>query len=1017
VVVSDRRENGAVERTLTLPVAPTRVNQAPIIGGIEISSTPVYGYTDYTLTVTASDPDNDPIYYQWVGSGTILEPTKATTPWKTPVVLAIENREVSVMVSDIKGASAFYTATFAINPTSIRPPEVTILTPHLNELLLTGKPVAFNGQAIATGNVEINEARFTWYEKLEGGQYSALKTGLKAFNKAYNTPGTYTVKLEAFDSLYVVGENTVTFRINATPTVTITAPADKAIAQLGSTVSFSATGADTEDVTISDSRYYWSFPTPVGSKTGANQSTNALPAGTQTAEVYVADNLTATSTTATRKIFINPPPTITDIQPASGSVYMQGDNVAFSTTVVDTEGVLVAGNINWYVGTPLTAIGSGLSFTKNNLAGGWNTITLKASDTMGGQTATTTMVFINTAPTMQIDLPLDRSSIGLNQTFKFKGSGTDTAGTIDTMLFTWEDYGVKRGATSSIAIPLGGTPAEFDFIGYTNTADFGSHTITLYGTDQQGAIGKKSVEIFVNSLPMVSITDPASGTRHDTATNLTFNATLKEDDPTDILSVRWYDAATNTTPLYTQTGLTVDETTKERTVSFTTSALASGVHNIFCQVTDMHGKTAVASTGVMINRLPILTSGKIKINTVNYATAPSDIPVFLSTSPSMSISFTVDDFDYELSLIDGGAGSINNWKSSNIKWESNKGVFGETSTGNTISQLFPIGYNEVTVRLFDTFYASPTTNLQINDQASSSYKIAFYVWQSKSLTIPSTVQNFSGLGKAFYMVNNDGTPEILYYDYTGGDIVNPYILQDAEKTCDLVATTSFAIGYDCTVYKGDVVALGSNTATVQKFAWFEDVASPTAYNVPGGLIARSLTCNQIDDSVGYMIVNNSVVPFNPVNWALDGSAITTAQGQTFLNPTRVRYADVAPAYTTRVLVADTGRDRVVRFLNDLSEPRIVYASSPVDMAATPKRMLTVSSANSNISVHDISTTDSTVLMTFGGTTTTAEAGKFQNPVAMHFVDKDLLILELGNLGTGANRRLQLIRSGETDWLK
>ncbi|HPT46655.1 MAG TPA: hypothetical protein PLM07_12230, partial [Candidatus Rifleibacterium sp.] len=70
-----------------------------------------------------------------------------------------------------------------------------------------------------------------------------------------------------------------------------------------------------------------------------------------------------------------------------------------------------------------------------------------------------------------------------------------------------------------------------------------------------------------------------------------------------------------------------------------------------------------------------------------------------------------------------------------------------------------------------------------------------------------------------------------------------------------------------------------------------------------------------------------------------------------------------------------------------------------------------------ISVHDISTTDSTVLMTFGGTTTTAEAGKFQNPVAMHFVDKDLLILELGNLGTGANRRLQLIRSGETDWLK
>ncbi|MDD3148802.1 MAG: hypothetical protein PHD82_16020, partial [Candidatus Riflebacteria bacterium] len=180
VVVNDRKENGSIERTLTVPVAATLPNRAPQISSIDISSTPVYGYTEYTLTANASDPDNDPVTYLWTASGTIVDPQKMETVWKTPVVIATDTYEVTLVVTDSKGAASTHKANYEIRPTDIVPPVVSITAPADNHTYRAGMPVAFTGEATASGGVKINEARFTWYEREDAGAYALLKSGQSA---------------------------------------------------------------------------------------------------------------------------------------------------------------------------------------------------------------------------------------------------------------------------------------------------------------------------------------------------------------------------------------------------------------------------------------------------------------------------------------------------------------------------------------------------------------------------------------------------------------------------------------------------------------------------------------------------------------------------------------------------------------------------------------------------------------------------------------------------------------------
>lgn len=1001
VTVNDRKENGLVSRSRTIVVNPTQPNGNPVVS-INVPAGTMVSNVKYVLSASATDPENDTLTYAWTAAkGTIYDPSGTQTEWLTPVLTATESILITLKVTDSRGGQTIVTRNLSVSPDpNIVAPTAVIASPLNNSLHLANSNISFFGVATDSAGNSVLGSRMTWTEVESGQSAVIINTGNSNFSRTYSKPATYTVELKVLDRFNVPGYDTVTFRINATPTATITAPANKSISQLGAAITFTATGADTEDGSIASGKFAWKFPDPVGPKTGSTQVVSTLPAGTSTIELVTYDVINAVSATASIQVFVNHPPELSNISPAPGTAYLQGAMVSFSVNAVDSEGAVPAGNISWRKGATLLGLGSTMQIS--SLTVGLNTITITASDTMGGVTATTTTVFINEPPVMTITSPANGGSVELNEPISFKGSAADTAGSVDINTFKWDDYSFKRVATTTRNTGLD----EFDFAGYNSTSDFGSHTIILYGTDQHGAIGSTSVEIFVNSIPRVTITSPASGTRFDTTNDVTVVAKVSEDDPTDSLSIRWYEGSAPATTLHSETGVTSDA--DGETFSFSPTTLASGSHNIFCEVTDMHGLQAVASIGVFINTLPVSQTGGITISTTQYATAPGNIPVFLSTSPSMTISFAVDDFDYELN------GSIDAYKSENIKWESDRGVFGPNSTGATISQAFPIGYNEVTVRLYDTFYP------EFEHQASATYKIPFYVWQSKSFsapTIPLKTVGLHGEGDALYLASNND-PAVFKYQYTGGSAINPYIEQLSTDTCYLNATDPLDIVFSNSFMEDDkVIALGQESGT-DYLVRFEDTTTPVRHTFAEMIGATSIACNSGDETIAYLTVGNTLKQFNPKLWAQEGDTVSTVFGLAFNSLSRVRYASLAPDYTSRVMVADTGNNRVIRFLTDsLGDPRVVTASSPIDMAATQKRLITLSNTESQVSLHDVSDTASTLLMAFGGATITGEAGKFRNPIAVYFYNKDLFILEAGDAGTGAGMRLQLIRSGEDNWLK
>lgn len=1095
LTVNDLKENGLKSRSQVFTVSPTRINQAPTNLAIDIvdlnnvATTTFYAYRDYILKGSATDPEGEALTWQWsVNKGTVNTPTATSTRWLTPSTP--QTADITLTVTDIKGSSSTFKRTVNILDSGLQRPAVSIVASPSSKIIKVAQSISFEGFGIASpSGANITSDRFTWTETDGVLAPYAVNTGSKTIARSYAKPATYTIILEALDFDNVPGTYEYSFRVNATPTSTISQPANNASYDQYAAVTFTANASDTEDgVITTDSQFVWTFPAPTGVKTGrtfsltdlatgthnislsvadalgdfsatstvkitinenrppvatitvpANNSTvlintpltftatasdpedTTIPAGnffwtfpdpinattgtsitvsnllvsTQTIKLQVMDSRGRYSATRTVDVYVNRPPVISmisidSIANASGAAVLLGSPARFGVSVDDEEGLL--NQIAWYSGT--TLLGLGQYIEVSTLTAGLHPIEVRATDRRGAITASQTGVFINERPVMTIINPANTISVGLSQPILFEGSGTDTVGTVGLGSFRWYDYSYKLGATNTFNAGLGNNTFTFD--GYTKATEFGTHTITLEGADQYNALGFAYREIFVNSKPTVAMTSPASGTRIDTDNDAIFTAMVYEDDSEDSLTVRWYADTYPSTVLKTEVATS---SATGKAFSYNTAALASGSHTIFCEVTDMYGLQAVASTGVFINRLPYAQSGKIQISTTQYATAPANIPVFISANPSMSISFSVDDFDYELN------GTVNAYKPENIKWESDRGLFGPDSKGSSISQSFPIGYNEVTARIYDTFYP------QFEHQASTSYKIAFYVWQSKDLLVDAGAVDIHGNGDTLFVSSNQG-PAIREFKYTGGAEPNPYILEDTDRLRDLNATATLNTVY-CSSYSQDskVVVLGTDGSDI--LYKFEDITNPVSHTFAGLAGARSLACNTQYATIAYFTRGTELVPFNPSTWQVDGTAVSAVDGVNFGTLGRVRYSYLTTDYTSRVFVADTTNNRVVRFMTDsLSEPRTVSASSPIDIAATRKRLLTLSNTDSKVTLHAVDNASSSVMMSFG--TAGTGVGQFNNPVSIYFYEKDLLVLELGNAG---NKRLQLIRSGHDDWLK
>ncbi len=286
------------------------VNRAPTVT-IGTADSTVAGGAQVSLKATASDPDSDPLTYQWSGSGTFADASSLNTTWTAPAALARDRTySVGLRVSDgsdsasdsarftVRGVGPGPTPSPTPTPTPTPtpnndPPEVTIGT--------TGKTVDGGDQVslkATASDPDSDPLTYTW-----SGRGSFADTG--SLNTTWTAPAkqdrdsVYTLTLTVSDRHHTVTDTVkMTVRANVPPQVTIDTAGRRVSGGARVSLSASATDGDGDSLT-----YSWSGSGSFADS-GAEDTTWTAPAARSADRPYtltltVSDGLGSDSATVT----------------------------------------------------------------------------------------------------------------------------------------------------------------------------------------------------------------------------------------------------------------------------------------------------------------------------------------------------------------------------------------------------------------------------------------------------------------------------------------------------------------------------------------------------------------------------------------------------------------------------------------------------------------------------------------------------------------------------------------------
>lgn len=363
---------------------------------------------------------------------------------------------------------------------------------------------------------------------------------------------------------------------NTAPTVTIDAPNNGDTFASGTSIAFSGTANDGEEGDLSANLVWTSdLDGPIG--TGAAISA-VLTDGTHQITAAVVDSGGLTNQASiTINVTANAAPTVSITSPADGTLALTGDTVNFTGTATDgptdvSASLIWTSNIDGQIGT-------GASFSRNDLSLGAHTITASATD-LGGLTGVATITLSittptgNTPPLVTITAPADGTTVTVGDSISFEATATDADGPSPVGAVEW---------SSDIDGVLGtGSPLVF------NGLSVGTHTITASASDGADT-GSASITVVVNppanNLPTVNITTPADGAAFAFGASINFAATAADVEDGDVsANLVW------TSNIAGQIG----------TGASFSVVLSPGTHTVTASVTDSNGDTGSASITITV---------------------------------------------------------------------------------------------------------------------------------------------------------------------------------------------------------------------------------------------------------------------------------------------------------------------------------------------------------------------------------------------------------------------------------
>ena len=488
-IVATVTDNGGLSDADTVGIVITNTAPVVTITAPPDGSTFVQG-TNVTFTGTAMDAESGDLSAGIAWSSN-LGGALGTGASISTSTLAPGTHRIVASRSDPQGLAGADTITVVIRTPTNQPPTVTITAPPEGSSFPVGSSINFTGTASdpEQGNLT---AGIQW-SVLGGG---ALGAGASVSTSTLGV-GARQIVASITDNGGLTDTDTVSVVItNTAPVVTITAPPDGSTFTQGVSVTFTGTAMDAESGNLS-AGIAWSSNLAGGLGTGASISTSALGVGTHRIIASRADpqGLTGADTIqVTIGQPANRPPTVTINAPGNGQSALQGASIQFTGSASDPEQGTLSGAALVWTSSVAGQIGTGTSFTRNNLAVGTHLIRLVATD--AGGLADTAEVTITILPTGTISIP-QTTSMGLGQTVSVPITISQPAqpgGAAITL--TSSDTNIVRVLTPTLFIPEGATLANASVRGLLP----GSVTLTASSPQFGSAQGQALVTAGLNIL-------------------------------------------------------------------------------------------------------------------------------------------------------------------------------------------------------------------------------------------------------------------------------------------------------------------------------------------------------------------------------------------------------------------------------------------------------------------------------------------------------------------------------------
>jgi len=501
----------SIVATITVADPPLVVVTRPLMCGS------TYAPNTITITADAASQQSSITKVDFL-QGTSLLGTSTTAPYAyTWSNVGAGNYSITARATDANGLVTTSRAVTYSVVTDV-PPTVGITTPANNATYSAGATVSVG--ATATTNNPRTIAKVDFYENsaLVGTATAAPYTF--AWNPS--SSGSYAWTAVATDDLGLAATSAsvqVNVISNSPPSVNITSPSAGSGFRVGTTVSISATAADS-DGTVAKVDFF-ANGTAVGTSTTSpySASWNPTSAGNVSLTAVATDNLGLATTSATIGITVttDAPPTVSITAPSGGSAVPLGKPVTITATASDSDGTV--SKVDFYAGATLigtsTAAPYSVNWTPTN--SGAVVLTAVATDNAGITTTSGAIsITADSPPQVSLTSPASGATFADGQYVQVSATASDSDGTVANITYYADGTAIGSGNSMVWGSSFGAPPS-------------GSHVLTAVATDNSGlSTTSAPVQITIGPAPTITGFTPASAT---VGTEITINGVALDNGP------------------------------------------------------------------------------------------------------------------------------------------------------------------------------------------------------------------------------------------------------------------------------------------------------------------------------------------------------------------------------------------------------------------------------------------------------------------------------------------------------